>query len=259
TLILLIVLAGPFCNFLFAQDQPDSKTIDKARLENLLVPNRAQRLLFIPTKISSSVQVQMSSMPSRPNSQSSSQTTQNNNCADSSFKKLFETLDRSYSFLCSIKTKDGGIVIGGFGRSKLEGPPNKWYSIVSKFDSVGNHLWSREIRSDVQTTLYIESMSELSDGAILVSGWHENVLSITPPTPGIDFFIAKLTSAGGLIWLNTFHSLLGNGCTTSNIRFASMAEGANGDIYVAGTAPNCPDPTYFVVFKINGAGILQWK
>src|SRR5438067_10542447 len=56
TLILLIVLAGPFCNFLFAQDQPDSKTIDKARLENLLVPNRVQRLLFIPPKISSSVQ-----------------------------------------------------------------------------------------------------------------------------------------------------------------------------------------------------------
>jgi hypothetical protein len=41
-------------------------------------------------------------------------------------------------------------------------------------------------------SLYIESISELKDGSILVSGWHENTLSNAPPTPNVDFFISKL-------------------------------------------------------------------
>jgi gliding motility-associated-like protein len=52
---------------------------------------------------------------------------------------------------------------------------------------------------------------------------------------------------------------MGNGCTTSNIRYVWVAEGANGDLYLAGTIPNCPDPRYLVVFKLNSAGDILWK
>ena len=185
----------------------------------------------------------------------------NAGCADSSFLKIFEADNRAYSFSTSAKTKDGGIVIGGFGRNKLAGPPNTWYGLITKFDSVGRHIWSKELQSEVIPTvgLYIESISELSDGSILVSGWHNNPLSTISPTPTVDFFVGKLTAAGNLVWLKTFHSLIGNGCTTSNIRYVWVAEGDNGDLYLGGTIPNCPDPRYVVVFKLNSAGDLLWN
>lgn len=190
------------------------------------------------------------------------QRSQDANCVDSSFLKVFQADNRSYSFYSSAKTADGGIIIGGFGRNKLEGPPYTWYSVVTKFDSTGHHIWSKELRSDVLAGegLYIESVSVFSDGSILVSGEYVNPLSIVPPTVNRDFFIAKLTAGGSLVWLKTLHSLMGNGtCTTSNIRYAWTAEGTNGDIYLAGTIPNCPEPRFLFVMKMNSAGDIVWQ
>lgn len=165
-----------------------------------------------------------------------------NNCNDSSFKKLFEAADRDYSFFCSVKTNDGGIVIGGYGRNKLEGPPYKWYATITKFDSIGNHIWSKELRSDIYYGMYIESIKELNDGSIIATGWHDN--TIYPTEDSSDFFVVKLSSIGNIIWLRTFHSTLNNNCSTHNIRFVSIAEGANGDLLIAGTGWNCPLPKY---------------
>ena len=189
------------------------------------------------------------------------QSSLNAGCIDSSFLKVFESANRAYTFFTSAKTKDGGIVLGGYGRNKLTGPPYTWYGVITKFDSVGQHVWSKELQSDVipGVGMYIESIFVLSDGSIVVSGWHNNPLSTTAPTPTVDFFIAKLTAAGALVWLKTFHSLMGNGCTTSNIRYVWTAEGVNGELYFGGTIPNCPDPRYLVVFKLDNAGNLIWK
>ena len=100
------------------------------------------------------------------------QTLVNAACTDSSFLKIFEAENRAYNFFTSAKTNDGGIVLGGYGRNKLIGPPYTWYSVISKFDSIGGHIWSKELQSDVipGLGLYIESISVLSDGSILVSG-----------------------------------------------------------------------------------------
>lgn len=192
---------------------------------------------------------------------STARTQTNIACPDSSFLKIFEGNNRAFSFYTSTKTKDGGIVLGGYGRDKTTGPPYPWYSVITKFDSIGNHKWSKELRSEVIAGLgmYIEAINELSDGSIIVSGWHNNPLSTTAPTPTVDFFVAKLTSVGNLVWLKTFHSLLGNNCTTSNIRYAWVAEGNSGELYVGGTVTNCPDPRYTVVFKLNSGGSLIWQ
>ncbi len=182
-------------------------------------------------------------------------------CTDSSFLKIFEAENRAYSFFTSAKTNDGGIVLGGYGRNKLLGPPYTWYPVVTKFDSIGRHIWSKELQIDVipGRGSYAESISVLSDGSILVSGWLDNPLSTSPPTATVDFFIAKLTANGALAWFKTFHSLMGNGCTTSNIRYAWVAEGNNGDLYLGATIPNCPDPRYLLVFKLNSSGDLIWQ
>src|SRR6185436_1259825 len=65
------------------------------------------------------------------------QTLVNAACTDSSFLKIFEAEDRAYNFFTSAKTNDGGIVLGGYGRNKLVGPPYTWYSVISKSDSIG--------------------------------------------------------------------------------------------------------------------------
>jgi gliding motility-associated-like protein len=181
-------------------------------------------------------------------------------CTDSSFLKIFEAENRAYVFFTSAKTNDGGIVLGGYGRNKLLGPPYTWYSVVTKFDSVGRHLWSKELQTDVipGRGSYIESIAVLSDGSILVSGWIDNPFSTSPPTATVDFFIAKLTTNGAIVWLKTFHSLMGS-CTTSNIRYAWVTEGSNGDLYLGATITNCYDPRYLLVFKLNSAGDLIWQ
>ena len=189
------------------------------------------------------------------------QTLGNAACTDSSFLKIFEAENRAYNYFTSAKTNDGGIVLGGYGRNKLIGPPYTWYSVISKFDSIGGHIWSKELQSEVipGLGLYIEGISVLSDGSIIVSGVHENPLSTSPPTVNEDFFMAKLTATGNLVWLKTFHSLMGNGCTSTNVRYAWVAEGANGDLYVGATIPNCPEPRYLAVFKLNSAGNISWQ
>jgi gliding motility-associated-like protein len=185
----------------------------------------------------------------------------NSNCRDSSFLKIFEADNRAFNFSTSAKTHDGGIVISGYGRNKLLPPPYTWYTVITKFDSIGQHIWSKELQSDVLPGrgLIAESISVLSDGSILISGWHDNPLSSSSPTPTVDFFIAKLTANGDLTWLKTFHSLMGNGCTTSNIRYAWAAEGVAGELYIGATIPNCPDPRYLLVFKLNNAGNIIWQ
>jgi len=183
-------------------------------------------------------------------------------CPDSSFLKIFESPNRAYSFYISSKTNDGGIIIGGYGRDKLVGPPYNWYSTITKFDSIGQHVWSKELRSDVLPGLglYIEQISVLSDGSIIVSGEIENPSSTSLPNLNEDYFIAKLTATGNLLWLKTYHLLLGNDCSLSNVRYAWVSEGANGDLYIGATVPPCSIfPGFTVVFKLNSAGDLQWQ
>lgn len=262
TLLVLFILCI-YCSGLAAQD-PVLKSSWKANAMPPVfkVPNSNSLIPSIPRSTASN----QKPLPSQKNFQtfqypSPARTPNNIACPDSSFLKIFEANNRAYSFYTSTKTNDGGIVIGGFGRDKSTGPPNTWYSVITKFDSIGNHIWSKELRSDVipGLGLYIEGISELSDGSIVVSGWHDNPLSTTAPTPTVDFFVAKLSATGNLVWLKTFHSLMGNGCTTSNIRYAWVAEGSAGELYIGGTITNCPDPRYTVVFKLNSAGNLLWQ
>lgn len=179
-------------------------------------------------------------------------------CMDSSFVKLFESSNRSYSFLCSEKTKDGGIIVGGYGRDKTNVPLTPWYAVITKFDSLGNHLWSKEIQSHVQSVVAVLKIKELSDGSIIICGEHDNKLNYVP-TNYTELFIAKLTSVGNLLWLKTFRTLLSNNCSSTNIYIGDIAEGANGDLLFAGTNWNCPYPKHLIVFKLNSIGVLQWK
>lgn len=52
---------------------------------------------------------------------------------------------------------------------------------------------------------------------------------------------------------------MANNCTLSNLRYVWTAEGNNGDLYLGGTIPNCPEPRYLAVIKLNSTGDLVWQ
>src|SRR5688572_14909541 len=89
--------------------------------------------------------------------------TLSSNCTDSSFTKTFATTLVNHSFHVTEKTGDGGILMGGFGRNVNLNPVPPYSSILCKFDSAGQHIWSRQLQSDVSFSFFIESIKELSD------------------------------------------------------------------------------------------------
>lgn len=169
-------------------------------------------------------------------------------CVDSSFRKLFESVtDRNYTFYCSEKTNDGGILIGGMGKDRTI--PGPWCGVITKFDSIGNHIWSKQVSADVSVNLNLTSIKELSDGSIITAGnYNDN-----------DFFVSKLSSFGEMTWFKVFHSPLIVNCSSGNVYEISINEGLSGDVLVGGTIWNCPYPKYLLAFKLNSSGILQWS
>lgn len=246
---------------LFAQDSLSAIT-EKAKLFNPVIGNHSSRLLPVPVIKQAGIAMKPARFQNFPSliypPQPGTQRLKDEACEDSSFFKVFETADRNFSFFSSAKTNDGGIVMAGFGRNKLEGPPYLWYGIVTKFNKAGHHIWSRELKSDVTYGLYIESISELSDGSILVTGQHENPLSTSAPNSTQDFFVAKISSIGDLLWYKTFHSSVAGNCSVSTIRYVSIAESPNGELYLGGTIPNCSIPMNLIVLKLSSTGDLIW-
>jgi gliding motility-associated-like protein len=254
--ILLAVFIFIFSSFLsFAQGDPLSFARDRQTIERLhdaslsfhyslntapSAPSHARPPIAITTTASPHVRASSGS------------------CRDSSFKKVFESVNRSYSFEISTRTADGGLLLAGFGRDKTQGPPYIFYGTLTKFDSLGNHLWSRELVGDVNSAVTITMVKELSDGSIIASGYYDNNI-YTSASLKKDFFITKLTATGSITWFRTFFSQLGTICSNNGIQVKDVAEGVNGDLLFTGFHVNCPNPTYMIVFKTNSSGVVQWK
>lgn len=180
-------------------------------------------------------------------------------CPDTSLFRILNANQRSFSFWCSARTADGGVLLGGTGRDISQGPPYYYMGVVIKLDKQGNPVWAKEVKSDVYYQLSIESIKEMSDGSIILSGTHNNAVYYTPGNEYSDFFVCKLSPAGNMTWLKTFHQKLPSSCTSVNVYESSIGEGKNGDILISGTIWNCPLPKYLLAMKLNSNGELQWK
>jgi gliding motility-associated-like protein len=180
-------------------------------------------------------------------------------CPDTSLLRILNADQRSFSFWCSATTADGGVLLGGTGRDISQGPPYYYMGVVIKLDKQGNPVWAKEVKSDVYYQLSIESIKEMSDGSIVLSGTHSNVVYYTTGNEYSDFFVCKLSAAGNMTWMKTFHQKLPSSCTSVNVYESSIGEGKNGDILISGTIWNCPLPKYLLAMKLNSAGDLQWK
>lgn len=131
---------------------------------------------------------------------------------------ICETFDSNYVMALSENTARFGIV---------------------KLDQNGNILWSKSLENNLAVAT-INSIDELSDSSILVSGYSYGF--------GHTGFLMKLSPTGQIIWTKHFEELLINNLITIDSGFIAVGKGdLLGFEYV------------LTVFKFNNDGINEWS
>lgn len=120
-------------------------------------------------------------------------------------------LDIGYSV---IQVSDGGLVVTGEVQI-IETTPFHNDLILAKFDSAGNHLWTRTLGGTSDDRGY--SATEASDGGLVVTGQTNSF-----GTGSWDFLLAKFDSAGNHLWTRTL------GTTASGMVYSSVIQASDG-------------------------------
>jgi hypothetical protein len=164
-------------------------------------------------------------------------------------------------------TSDGGYILAGATLSSANGnvidTNHGGYDIwVVKFDASGNIQWQKLLGGDLDE--YAFQIQQTSDGGYIIGGNSNSSQSgdVTQTSRGdIDFWVVKLTSAGGISW----NKLLGGSSTDFLSDLKQTTDGGyiatgfsrsshSGDI----TDINKNDKDYWVV-KLDISGAISWN
>jgi hypothetical protein len=94
---------------------------------------------------------------------------------------------------CVIQTFDGGLVVTGLTESFGAGD---WALLLSKFDSAGNHLWTRTLGGSAGETG--NSVIQTSEGGFVVTGYTWSF-----GEGSSDLLLAKFDASGNHLWTRT--------------------------------------------------------
>lgn len=180
-----------------------------------------------------------------------------NSCNDLSFSRKFDVSGKGYAFFASVKTKDGGILLGGTAWDEPARVNN--YTTINKFDSLGNFLWSKEIKGGDLLESYITDIYEMKDGSFILAGGHHSFLEVGLPNRNNYIRVIKISSDGDLIWVRAFYSPdvnCGDGTLTITHK---ITEGSNGDIVIASLNGHCPPTRQLLVYQLNNLGRIKWN
>jgi hypothetical protein len=186
-----------------------------------------------------------------------------NNVDDEGAASGFETA------LAGIQSSDGGFLIGG---NWSKNPPSPFPeqdsggALLLKLDSSGNIEWQKEYNGGVYCyfngfntvctiiTALPYSMHQTADGGYVVAGLGQlELLDSVPQVP----WMAKVDSAGNLLWQYFYYDLYSTGRTLSQY-FASSTPANDGGFMALGfTEKN--DPTFLgelYAVKTDSAGLI---
>lgn len=114
-------------------------------------------------------------------------------------------------------------------------------AFIMKYDKDGNAIWGKKIHNDA----YFDGISglELDANAVYLSGYFWNTLEIDnvpqiTSAGGTDFYVMKLTPAGGVTWLKQFGNTYADGNVQTDINSVLYLHGS--DLYVGGAVRNAP-------------------
>lgn len=120
-----------------------------------------------------------------------------------------------------IPMSDGGVVLYGsiwgpvdFGGGPIEGEQNWFDEIIARFDTDGNHLWSRRTRLAGSGDGHLLSVARGPEDSLVVVGYFRGDVDLgtgfistpieSPGSHDMDGFVLKIDSAGKSSWLHTY-------------------------------------------------------
>ena len=162
--------------------------------------------------------------------------------------------------------KAGNAYICGGTSASLNGPNAGLYdAFLSKFDPLGNPLWSRLVGTSNHDYGY--SVTIDGEGNAFISGWYDSSTGT-----GGDAFLAKIDSSGNLLWTKQIG-------TSSNDLSNSVAVDGDGKVYICGytdgslcganagstdaflikfTPETIPEPSTFILIVTGALGLLSY-
>jgi len=148
----------------------------------------------------------------------------------------------------------GSVYISGHTGGSLGGPnAGGGDAVVSKYDSGGSLLWTRQLGTSSDD--HSRGVSADGLGSVYISGWTDG--SLGGPNAGYaDAFVSKYDSGGSLLWTQQL------GTSESDHSFGVSADGL-GNVYISGPTygslggPNAGYDDAFVS-KYDSGGSLLW-
>jgi parallel beta-helix repeat protein len=145
--------------------------------------------------------------------------------------------NKSYStgnLLAVVQTRDGGYALDGV-------------SVLIKTDSKGNVQWNKTFSDE-----YVASMVQTSDGGYALAGY-ATTAQVQNGRYESDFWLAKVNSAGTLLWTKTFGR-------TGDTEASSVIQASDGGYALAGKSNAYSDAGEydFMLVKTDSSGNQQW-
>ena len=164
-----------------------------------------------------------------------------------------------------VATSDGGYVFAGMTQSSdgdvsgFHGTQDVW---VVKLTSSGTIAWQKTLGGSGSE--YSNSIIQASDGGYLVAAYTQSTNGdVTLNHGGMDAWIIKLNSSGGIDWQKTYGGSLNESAASivptpdgdGNFMVSAAAHSTDGDL---STQPHHGGSDAWL-FKIDGAGNLLWQ
>lgn len=150
--------------------------------------------------------------------------------------------------VCLVQVSDGGIVVSGF--VFYGGYPDYNDPCLAKFDSSGNHLWTKTVQGTSYWECYCSPI-QASDGGLVVTGY-TNTFGVGGYGK-YDLILAKFDSSGNLLWART---LGGPGHEYGN----QVIEAYDGGLVVAGAINSYGAGGWdLLLSKFDASGNYLWS
>jgi hypothetical protein len=138
------------------------------------------------------------------------------------------------------KTKDKNYIFSAINTNGIQ--PDSTY--ISKTDTAGNVLWSREFYSSNGAVRGFNVLPT-SDKGYLITGTNYN-------NSGTHGFLLKLDADGNLLWSKSV-----NDDVNAGTYLQTAVETSTGDYIAAGSGYSA-DSSFYYLIKVNNSGTLKW-
>ncbi|HEX5002408.1 MAG TPA: T9SS type A sorting domain-containing protein [Bacteroidia bacterium] len=150
-----------------------------------------------------------------------------------------------------IITNDGGFLVAGSTQGIPGGNPNSSEPMLAKFDSAGNHLWTRTYRCSIPQPNPVYSILEEQNHDLLLSSGSTNNLC----TPALSH-LSKTDSAGNLLSIWSYGVMSGNEAPKNIYHIEKTSDYG---FLACGSSDVSPGGENYFIMKLDSNGQVVWN